>query len=75
VPTSKPTKCARVGWDDNPSIALGRQKASWVYNPAYALYKMLHGERKPQHETVVKLLNAVGVRLTVKAITTRKGTP
>lgn len=36
-----------------------------------ALYKMLRGERKPQHETVVAILAALGMRLAAEAITTR----
>lgn len=40
-----------------------------------AVYKAIAAGNKPQFETVVKLFNAIGVRLTVKAITTTKGTP
>jgi probable addiction module antidote protein len=36
-----------------------------------ALYKMLRGERKPQHETVVAILAALGMRLAAEAITTK----
>lgn len=35
-----------------------------------ALQKLLSGARKPQHETVVKILAALGMRLTAEAITT-----
>ena len=36
-----------------------------------ALYKMLRGERKPQHETVVAILAALSTRLAAEAITTK----
>lgn len=35
------------------------------------LYKILRGERKPQHETVVAILAALGLRLSAEVITTK----
>ena len=36
-----------------------------------ALYKILRGDRKPQHETVVAILAAIGLRLAAEVITSK----
>lgn len=36
-----------------------------------SLYKLLRGDRSPQHETVVAILAALGLRLAAQAITAK----
>ncbi len=36
-----------------------------------ALYKMLRAERKPQHETIVAILAALGMRLAAETVATK----